>query len=59
MSAKRKPLPSGATLRKLGRTGAYSYFITLPKEDIGSLDWREGQKLIVRRAGDKIVIEDW
>jgi bifunctional DNA-binding transcriptional regulator/antitoxin component of YhaV-PrlF toxin-antitoxin module len=58
MSAKRKSLPDGATVRRLGRTGAYSYFITLPKEDVGGLDWRKGQKLIVRRAGKKIIIED-
>ncbi len=46
-------------VRKLGMTGTYTYYLTLPKGVVEELGWREGQKLVVRRSGDKIVIEDW
>lgn len=45
--------------RKLTKQGNYSYYIILPKEIIYELNWRERQKLILRRAGKKIIIEDW
>ena len=49
-------------LRKLGRTGnaaSQSYYVTLPIEVIRTLKWRDGQKLVVKKSRNKIVIEDW
>ncbi len=47
--------------RKLQRTGEKggSYMVTLPKELIEQLKWRKGQKVVVSRVGEKLIIEDW
>ncbi len=39
--------------------GGKSYGITLPIELVRELAWRERQKLIVTKRGDKLIIEDW
>lgn len=49
---------SGA-VRKISRMGKYSYFVTLPKSVVKELGWRSKQKVVIRRVGKKIVIEDW
>lgn len=49
-------------VRKLGTIGNAaqpSYYVTLPIEYIRSLGWRNSQKLVVKKHGDKLVIEDW
>jgi antitoxin component of MazEF toxin-antitoxin module len=48
-------------IRKLQVTGedGGSYMITLPKELVEELGWREHQKLTVHAYGKKLVIEDW
>ena len=47
-------------IRKLTKiAGGTSYAITLPIEYIRELKWRERQKLVVTKAGNKLVIEDW
>ncbi len=46
-------------MRKLGVTGTYTYYLTLPKAMVEELGWREGQKVVVRKSGDRIIIEDW
>lgn len=45
-------------IRKISKRGA-SYSMTLPIELVKSLKWREKQKVIVRKVGDKLIIEDW
>ncbi len=44
--------------RKLSKYGS-SYTMTLPIEIVRELKWRDKQKLVVRKSGDKIIIEDW
>ena len=47
-------------IRKLTKlAGGKSYGITLPIEYVRELKWRERQKLVVRKSGDKLIIEDW
>jgi len=46
-------------VRKLAGIGDYSLYITLPKPILRELRWRKGQKVVVRRSGSKILIEDW
>jgi antitoxin component of MazEF toxin-antitoxin module len=36
-----------------------SYCLTIPIEIIRELKVREGQKLVVKKRGSRIVIEDW
>lgn len=47
------------TIRKLTKTGTYTYYVTIPKAFIDELGWRERQRLVVRKKGLKLVIEDW
>jgi len=46
-------------VRKLTGMGDYSMYVILPKAVLRELRWRKGQKVVVRRSSDKIVIEDW
>jgi len=36
-----------------------SYAITIPVEIIRELDWQKKQKVVVKKSGKKIIIEDW
>ena len=46
-------------IRKITKTGSYTYYVTIPREYIAALGWRKKQKVTVRRVGKKIVIADW
>jgi len=46
-------------VRKLTKQGKYSYYIVLPKGVVDELDWRERQKLVIRKYGEGILIKDW
>jgi len=47
------------SIRKLTKVAGVSYSVVLPKDMVKSLGWKEHQKLVVRKWGKKIVIEDW
>jgi len=36
-----------------------TYYVTLPVEMVRDLGWRERQKVVVKRRGKKLTIEDW
>ena len=44
--------------RKLFTRGG-STGLTIPKELLKELKWRKGQKIVVKKRGKKLVIEDW
>ena len=46
-------------VRKIVKNGRGSYYINIPKEVFKSLRWKERQKVVVKKVGKKIVIEDW
>ncbi len=46
-------------IRKLTRLGKKSIGLTLPIDLVRELNWRERQKVIVKKVGKKIVVEDW
>lgn len=48
-------------IRKLMRTGqgGRSVGLTLPKELVEELGWREKQKVVVSRKGKTLIIKDW
>ncbi len=47
-------------IRKLTRMGGgRSMGLTLPVEILRELCWREKQKVVVKRTGKRIIIEDW
>ena len=45
--------------RKIQKATNGSYRMTLPIEIIRELKWRDGQKLVVKKKGKGIYIEDW
>lgn len=48
------------TIRKLFRIGrGRTVSVTLPIEFIRELGWREKQKVVVKKKGKTLVIEDW
>jgi len=50
---------SEKNLRQLARLGKVTLAVTIPRELILELGWRENQKVMVKRQGKKLVIEDW
>ncbi|MEZ4156958.1 MAG: hypothetical protein R3B52_03285 [Candidatus Paceibacterota bacterium] len=47
-------------VRKLTRTGrGASISLTLPIEFIRDLKWKDKQKVVVKKQGKRIIIEDW
>jgi len=45
--------------RKITRVGKTSLAVTLPKEMVTELGWREKQKVTVTRVRGGIIIRDW
>ena len=45
-------------VRKLYKHSS-SYAVTIPVEIIRALRWQERQKVVFKKQGKKIIIEDW
>lgn len=49
-------------IRKLGKTGnakSPSYYVTIPVDLVRGMGWADGQKVVVKRSRQKVVIEDF
>lgn len=46
-------------IRKLTKVAGHSLSVTLPKEMVGQLKWKEKQKITVSKKGSKLIIKDW
>jgi antitoxin component of MazEF toxin-antitoxin module len=46
-------------IRNLTKTGGHSIGLTIPIDIIRDLGWKERQKVVVKRQGSKLVVEDW
>lgn len=46
-------------IRKLSKSGRGTNYVTLPKQIVASLGWKEHQKLAVTRGKGCIIIRDW
>ena len=46
-------------IRKLTRAGKASISVTIPVEIVKSLNWREKQKVVVKKVNGSVVIRDW
>lgn len=46
-------------IRKIIKNGRGSYYINIPKVLMDEIKWKERQKLIIKRSGQKIIISDW
>jgi len=45
--------------RKLVRMGNISLGLTIPKDILFELGWKENQKVVVKKRGKGIIVEDW
>jgi len=45
--------------RVLLQNSTGSYMVSLPISMIRELRWQHGQKVTIKRQGNKLVIEDW
>ncbi len=45
-------------LTRMGREGS-SIGMTIPKELVKELGWRERQKVVVKKSGKNLIISDW
>ena len=50
---------SEKNVRKLTRMGGKSLGLTLPKELVTVLGWKEKQKVVVKKQGRHLIIKDW
>ncbi|MDO8522861.1 MAG: hypothetical protein Q7S12_01050 [bacterium] len=46
-------------VRKLTRVGGTSLAVTIPREMLSRLKWKERQKVVVKLIGRKLIIKDW
>jgi len=46
-------------IRKLTRLGKLSIAVTIPRDLVVKLGWREGQKVVAKKRGRGVFIEDW
>ena len=46
-------------IRKIVKNGAGTYYVSIPKEIMKELRMKERQKVVVKKSGKKIIIEDW
>lgn len=46
-------------IRKIQKDSRGSVRVTLPIELIRELKWRDGQKIVVKKRGKGLLIEDW
>jgi antitoxin component of MazEF toxin-antitoxin module len=46
-------------IRKLTKLGGHSLGVTIPIDLVRALKWRERQKVVVTKRGQKLTIEDW
>ena len=46
-------------IRKITRVGKTSLAVTIPKETVAELGWREKQKVVVKRVRGGVLIKDW
>ena len=52
-----KDVMKTGAVRKLTKTGDYSYYVTIPREFIAELEWRKKQKVVLKLVDKKIIIE--
>jgi len=46
-------------IRKLAKSGKTSLAVTIPRDFIVELGWKEKQKVVVKKQGKNLIITDW
>ncbi len=50
---------SNQEIRKIGKNSQGTYYVSLPKDLVKELKFREKQKVVVSKSGKGILIVDW
>jgi len=50
---------SNKNIRKVTKTGSGSYYVVIPKDLVRKLHWQERQKVVVKKSGKGLRIDDW
>lgn len=59
MKKYKKTKQTSDPVRKITKVGKYSYSVTIPKDMIKKLGWKERQKVVVKQKGKSITVKDW
>jgi len=46
-------------IRNITQNSTGTYQLTIPKQLVSELGWRQGQKVTVAKTGNKLLVEDW
>ena len=46
-------------IRKLNKTKSGTVLVSLPIEFVRKLKWKDKQKVVIKKRGSKLTIEDW
>lgn len=46
-------------IRKITKVGGQSLSVTIPIEIARELRWRDGQKVVVEKKGEGVMVKDW
>ena len=46
-------------IHKITKTGRGSYYVIVPKQFMRDLEWKEHQKVVIKKVGKRLIIEDW
>ncbi len=58
--AKVRKKPAKSYVRHLTKiAGGTSYALVIPMDYVKNLGWKDRQKLVVRKYGKRLIIEDW
>jgi len=47
------------SVRKLTKVGGNTLSVTLPRDLVSELKWKDKQKVVVKKKGSTLIIRDW
>ena len=47
------------TIRKIVKNGAGTYYVSIPKQLMKKLRWKEKQKVVISEKGKTLIVKDW
>lgn len=46
-------------IHKITKTGRGSYYVVIPRQLMRDLEWRERQKVVIKKVGKGLTVKDW
>lgn len=47
------------SIRNITKNSTGTYQVSLPIDEVRKLGWKEGQKVVIKKRGETLVIVDW